>query len=249
MNESLGIEIIPNYFLFTEASLSQADHRFQATQLLVSVREFVLETPYIVDRLRFSVIYCGADADVKLPLCDLLSVGQDELQTICFSPEFRLSPALRCLKEQIQRDHAQLKADGLKMKRPIAFLFIGSDPEDAADEWRIAFHNLTSIDASPNIVPVGIGDCDLHTIHSPIHRKDGPAPSVALFITDDGDLGDLFSRLFRSMFDFRPVPPDPPAGHFGAFTEAVSESASEDFDFTWNEMDDQLLFTDSQDSP
>lgn len=205
-----GIQILP-FYLVADASLSmQADGKMDTlNDLLPQLRDELVRNPVVGDMVRFGLLDFSDDATVVLPLTDIRQVEVLPL----LSPRGGTSfvAAFTALKAQIEADYAQLKADGFSIKRTTAvFLSDGAPTDDPAD-WQAAFAALTEWDPEtqqgfrlfPNLIPVGIGDCDRETLKAVRHRKDGDAAMPALFMADGGNpakaVAELIPLLIRSI--------------------------------------------------
>lgn len=125
-----------------------------------AVKEALDETPILADKVRFSMIDFSDDAQVVIPMCDLLNVPPSDIPDLVARGGTSFVAAFNVLKRQISIDVAQLKADGHKVHRPAAFFLTDGEPTDEDSEWRSAFAALTdsSFKERPNFIPFGVGE-------------------------------------------------------------------------------------------
>lgn len=168
-----------------------------ANQVIKDLRNALAEAPVIADKVRVSAIDFSDDAQIALPLCDL------SIQTSI--PDFTVrggtsyAAAFRTLRDQIQADVDQLKADRLAVHRPATFFISDGEPTDDERAWRDAFRELTDYDKAtkqgfaffPNFVPMGIG-AQPETLTELVHPKDR---SKAYFMKDGASAAKALSQM------------------------------------------------------
>lgn len=129
-----------------------------ASGLLPQVHAAVTSEPIIADVVRLGMIDFSDDARVQVRLSDLRDVTT--------FPELKerggtsYAAAFQLLRQEIERDIKQLKADNFKVYRPIAFFITDGQPTDSDTALSAAFAELTdpSFRYRPNIIPFGVGD-------------------------------------------------------------------------------------------
>lgn len=197
--DNQGIQVIPFYFL-ADVSYSMSGAPIEAlNNLLPAVKEAMQQNPAVSDLIRFSLMSFSDDAQVELPLSDLTDIPTDSLPVLELRGGTSFAAALDKLRTEIERDFAQLKADGFLVKRPVALFLSDGGPTEGETVWKGAFEALTSMRVFPNIVPIGIGECDRNVISYLRHRKDGPAPAPALFLADNPNIGGMINEMIASL--------------------------------------------------
>jgi len=205
-----GIQILP-FYLVADASLSmQADGKIdRLNELLPQLRDELVRNPVVGDMVRFGLLDFSDDATVVLPLTDIRQV--EVLPLVAPRGGTSFVAAFTALKAQIETDYAQLKADGFTIKRTTAVFLSDGAPTDDAAAWQQAYATLTDWNGEthegfrlfPNLIPVGIGDCDRETLKAIRHRKEGDAAMPALFMADGGNpakaIAELIPLLIRSI--------------------------------------------------
>lgn len=205
-----GIQILP-FYLVADASYSMSqDNKIDTlNQLLPQLRDELMRNPVVGDMVRFGLLDFSDDATVVLPLTDIRAV--EVLPTLTPRGGTSFVAAFDLLRQQIESDYAQLKADGFTIKRTtVVFLSDGAPTDDDA-VWRQAFTELTQYDPEthagnrlfPNLIPIGIGDCDREKLSELRHRKEGNAAMPAMFMADGGNpakaIAELIPLLIRSI--------------------------------------------------
>lgn len=205
-----GIQILP-FYLVADASLSmQADGKIdRLNELLPQLRDELVRNPVVGDMVRFGLLDFSDDATVVLPLTDIRQV--EVLPLVAPRGGTSFVAAFTALKAQIEADYGQLKADGFSIKRTTAVFLSDGAPTDDATAWQQAYAALTDWNGEthegfrlfPNLIPVGIGDCDRETLKAIRHRKEGDAAMPALFMADGGNpakaIAELIPLLIRSI--------------------------------------------------
>lgn len=205
-----GIQILP-FYLVADASYSMSqDGKIDTlNQLLPQLRDELVRNPVVGDMVRFGLLDFSDEATVVMPLTDIRSV--EVLPTISPHGGTSFVVAFKALKAQIEADYQQLKADGFSIKRTTAVFLSDGTPTDEDAAWRAAFAELTDYDGAaqtgnrlfPNLIPVGIGDCDRAILSEIRYRKEGDAAMPALYMTDGGNpakaIAELIPLLIRSI--------------------------------------------------
>jgi uncharacterized protein YegL len=153
--------LLPFYAVCDVSASMRAEGRIDALNAaLAAACDAIALNPVIADRVRFGVVAFSGDADVSLPLCDAGLL--DRLPVLVPRGLTRYATGMTLLRETIERDVAQLVADGFRVFRPAAFFLTDGRPTDTGAEWRGALARLCDADFPhrPNIVAFGFGDAE-----------------------------------------------------------------------------------------
>lgn len=149
------------FYLVADISYSMSGEPIDAlNDALPEVHDAIATDLVVADKTRFSIISFSGAARVELPMSDLSDVDSMPV----FQPEGGTSyaAAFTTLKQQIEQDVSQLKADGFRVFRPAVFFFSDGGPTDSPDEWKSAVAAVHDLNWSlhPNIISFGLGDAD-----------------------------------------------------------------------------------------
>jgi uncharacterized protein YegL len=194
MSYAQGAQVLP-FYLVVDVSLSmRGDKLDQANRIMPSVVDALAENPILADKVRFSVIDFGDDAQVRMPMCDPLEEGA-YLPTMRVRGRTSYASAFWLLRTEIESDIKQLKADGFTVFRPAVFFLTDGLPTDRPDVWRDAFADLTHWDKAtgqgfrtyPNVIPCGVGRADPATLRELIHPAQGSKRMQMYLMEQGGD--------------------------------------------------------------
>jgi uncharacterized protein YegL len=142
-----------------------------ANQIVPAVKDALDADPILGDKVRFSLIDFSDDARTQIPLCDLMKVGTEDIPLLEARGGTSFAAAFTALRQQIDADIRQLKADGNKVHRPAVFFLTDGEPTDADGVWQRAFADLTdpSFKSRPNVVPFGVGEAQKNVLDQLVH--------------------------------------------------------------------------------
>jgi uncharacterized protein YegL len=192
MNAPLG-KLLP-FYLVVDVSYSMNGSKLDAAnQMMPAVLDALAQAPILSDKVRFAVIDFSNDAQVRLPLSDLLEDGTT-LPVLGLRGGTSYAAAFRLLRTEIEQNVRQLKADGYAVHRPAVFFLSDGEPTESEAEWQAAFRELTDYDPKtkqgfpmyPNVVPCGVGAANPHTLRSLVHPADGSKP-MQMYLMDHGE--------------------------------------------------------------
>lgn len=189
-----GAKLLPFYLVVDVSYSMMGDKLDQANEIMPSVVDALAQNPILSDKVRFGVIDFSEDAQVRLPLCDVL----DENLTL---PAMRcrggtsFSSAFRLLRTEIESNVKQLKADGFSVHRPAVFFLSDGLPTDQESQWRSAFADLTSWDSAskqgfreyPNVIPCGVDGAEATIMQQLIHPATGSKQMEMYMMEPGGD--------------------------------------------------------------
>jgi uncharacterized protein YegL len=155
-------QILP-FYVVCDQSYSMADHLDALNDGLAQLHRAVGTDPVVADKTRFCLIGFAGEAEILQPLCRLSDVVDIVGLTTQAGTSF--GEAFTLLRQTIEHDVDQLKADAHRVYRPAVFFLSDGHPTDPAT-WPDAYDRLVDPDwpARPNIISFGIGDADADTI-------------------------------------------------------------------------------------
>ncbi|MGQ0631645.1 MAG: vWA domain-containing protein [Sporichthyaceae bacterium] len=165
--------------IVSEAPLSAGN------KIVRAVKEALDVAPILADKVRFSLLDFSDDAQVVIPMCDLMKVHPDDIPDLNARGGTSFVAAFNLLKRQVGIDVAQLKADGHKVHRPAAFFLTDGEPTDEEHEWRSAFESLTDsgFKERPNFIPFGVGDAKKNILDQLVY----PPGKMRSFVARQGE--------------------------------------------------------------
>lgn len=179
-----GAKLLP-FYLVIDVSVSMAGDKLKAANnIMPAIIDALSENPILSDKVRFGLIDFSGDAQVRLPLCDLLDPNLS-LPALTTRGSTSYAAAFSTLQREIEANVAQLKADQYVVHRPAVWFISDGEPTDGEAAWRKAYTDLTSSKAYPNIIPCGVDKADLTVMGSLIHPSSGPK-KMALYMMEPG---------------------------------------------------------------
>ncbi|MEV6487421.1 VWA domain-containing protein [Actinoplanes sp. NPDC051633] len=145
------------FYLLIDVSFSMDGEPLNAANgILPEVIDTIEESPMLGDVVRLGVIDFADEAQTVLALGDLRNVKNIPKFTARGGTSY--AAAFRLLKKDIERDMAEMRADGFKTYRPAVFFITDGEPTDDQSELSAAFAELTDpgFKARPNIIPFGV---------------------------------------------------------------------------------------------
>ncbi|WP_327003751.1 hypothetical protein OHA72_53270 [Dactylosporangium sp. NBC_01737] len=174
-------KVVP-FYLMVDVSWSMGARLDAVNRFLPAVQEALCRDPVLADNIRFGFIDFADDAQVRLPLCDLLDPNV-ELPVLTPRGGLCFASAFEVLHQEIDINVAQLRADGYAVYRPIVWFLSGGRPSDDPEAMRRAFVGLTSMKWSPNVIPCVLDPAGIDTMAQLIHPATG-ARRCALYSVD-----------------------------------------------------------------
>ncbi|MBB2943458.1 uncharacterized protein YegL [Actinoplanes lutulentus] len=145
------------FYLLVDVSYSMEGAPLRAVnQILPEVIDAIEESPTLGDVVRLGALDFANDAQTVLQLGDLRNVKNIPVFTCRGATSY--AAAFHKLRKDIERDMAEMKADGFKVYRPAVFFITDGAPTDQQAELDTAFAELTDpgFKARPNIIPFGV---------------------------------------------------------------------------------------------
>lgn len=185
-------KLLPFYLVVDVSYSMQGPKLDSANRIMPSVQRALSKAPILSDKVRFGLIDFSDDAQVRLPLCDVLD-EHVRLPELDLRGGTSYAAAFRLLRTEIESNVKQLKGDGFAVHRPAVFFISDGLPTDEEEKWQSAFTDLTYYDKGtstgfpmyPNFVPCGVDQADPTTLQSLIHPTTGRKP-MRMFLQDEG---------------------------------------------------------------
>jgi hypothetical protein len=187
-----GANLLPFYVVVDVSwSMETGDRLKAANGIMLNLIDALQQNPIISDKVRFSLIDFADDATVQMPMCDLLEEGL-EVPVLQARGGTSYVGAFRLLRQQIERDVNQLKAEEFNVHRPVVFFLTDGEPTDDDSLWHSTFAQLTEFDKGsgsgfgmyPNIIPFGVGEAPPKVLQALIHPKTGNKAMKCFFDKD-----------------------------------------------------------------
>lgn len=188
MSEEL---VLPFYVLadvsysMTQTNTGDGTSPLDALNTVVhSLKDALDESPILSDKIRFALVDFSDDARTQIPLCDLMKVDVSSIPKLTARGGTSFVAAFNAIRQQIDSDVRQLKADGHKIHRPAVFFLTDGEPTDPEADWQQAFADLTSsaFKARPNVIPFGVGDAKKIVLDQLVY----PVGKMRSFVAKDG---------------------------------------------------------------
>lgn len=174
-------KILPFYLVIDVSYSMEGNNLDAANQIVPSLLDSLAQNPILSDKIRFALLDFSDDAQIRIPLCDLLMEERTPMLECRGGTSFEAP--LRLLKREIRDNVAQLKGDGYMVHRPAVFFLSDGMPNDS---WEGAFADLTQGDRMyPNIIPFGVAQADHATMQRLIHPSEG-TKQMRMFMMDKG---------------------------------------------------------------
>ncbi|MEV6829502.1 VWA domain-containing protein [Amycolatopsis sp. NPDC051102] len=183
--EAKGTKLLP-FYIVIDASYSMSGRKIDsANRIIRQVQDALATDPILADKVRIGLLDFADDAQVQLPLCDIL---EPSLAMPVLKPRGGTSyvAAFRLLRSTIAANIKLLKTDGFKVHRPAVFFLSDGAPTDPVPEWKAAFADLAGDEAYPNVIPFGVDDADAHVLQSLIHPSTG-GKQMRMYLMDNGE--------------------------------------------------------------
>lgn len=186
------MQILPFYLLCDESGSMTGDPIDAINRALPDLHHEISTNPTVADKTRFCLIGFSDDASVLQPLVDLSDI--DEVPALSAGLT-DYGTAFRTLLRSVEKDVAELKAQGHEVYRPVAFFLSDGIPTD--EDWPTAHRELLNSRYAPKIIAFGIGDAEAQII--------GQVANFRAFIQKDNSvspaqaLREFASSLTRSI--------------------------------------------------
>lgn len=153
-------------------------------QIVPALKDALDENPILSDKIRFALVDFSDDARTQIPLCDLSKVDNASVPALVARGGTSYAAAFASIRQQIDSDVRQLKADGHKVHRPAVFFLTDGEPSDEEQAWQQAFADLTDsgFKARPNVIPFGVGDAKKVMLDKLVY----PQGKMRSFVAKDG---------------------------------------------------------------
>lgn len=175
------------FYVVVDVSISmrQSGALDAANTLLPKVIDAIRGNSTMADVVRLGMIDFSDDARVVLGLGDPRDVKH--IPQCVERGGTSYAAAFRLLRQEIERDVKQLKADRMRVYRPAVFFITDGAPTDDAASLQQAFSELTdpSFRFRPNILPFGVGDATKAALDPWVFPQQGSKP-MRSYVAKDG---------------------------------------------------------------
>lgn len=162
------------FYVVVDVSISMSgDPLVAANQILPEVYDHIANSPTLSDVVRLGAIDFSDDARVLVHLSDLRDV--DPIPQFVARGGTSYASAFQVLRQEIEKDLAQLKGDGYRVYRPAVFFITDGAPTDKAADLQQAFGYLTdpTFKGRPNLIPFGVGSATKDLLDPWVYPKAG----------------------------------------------------------------------------
>lgn len=182
--DQTGARLLP-FYLVIDVSWSMTGSKLDsANRIMPAIVDALAKNPILSDKVRFGLIDFSDDAQVRLPLCDLLDPNLT-LPSLSIRGGTCYSAAFTTLRKEIEANVAQLKADQYVVHRPTVWFISDGEPGDPEGTWKQAFSALIGSKMYPNFIPCGVDSADRTVMASLIHPSSGNK-QMAMYMMDPG---------------------------------------------------------------
>lgn len=154
-------QLVMPFYLICDVSYSMANDMVALNEGVRRLRRAIVAEPVVDDVAQICIMTFSDTAKVVLPMTQL---SEQELPTLAVEGATNYGSAFRMLAQTVERDTANLKANGYKVYRPCAFFLTDGEPLDR--DWYETFTSTLTYDSQtrtgmrshPIIVPFGFRD-------------------------------------------------------------------------------------------
>lgn len=150
---SAGQEIMLFYLVCDESGSMGPNGGIETiNQSLPELHYAMVSDPLVVDKARLSIIAFSDEAEVHLPLTQVSEVA--ELPGVQVGGSTQYGKAFKLLRETIESDITEQKANGYRILRPCVFFITDGVPSDG--KWQDEFDQLINHKWAPNVIAFGV---------------------------------------------------------------------------------------------
>lgn len=182
--DQIGAKLLPFYLVIDVSYSMEGDKLDSANQIMPAIVDALAKNPILSDKVRFGLIDFSDDAQVRLPLCDLLEPNLI-LPSLSLRGGTSYTAAFTTLRKEIEANVAQLKADQYVVHRPAVWFISDGGPNCNESMRKQAFTELINSKAYPNFIPCGVDSADRNVMASLIHPSSGEK-KMAMYMMDSG---------------------------------------------------------------
>ncbi|GGN18374.1 VWA domain-containing protein [Actinoplanes hulinensis] len=157
-----------------------------ANEILPTVIDGIEASPTLGDVVRLGAVDFSDDARVVLRLDDVRNVNPIPQFTVRGATSY--AAAFRLLRQEIEKDYAQLRGDNYKAYRPAVFFITDGEPTDDQSDIVAAYNDLTdpSFKLRPNLIPFGVGTATKDQLDQWVYPKEGSKKPMRSYVMRDG---------------------------------------------------------------
>ena len=182
LSQKHGYQVWPFYFLCDESASMSGAPINEVNESLQKIWSELIKSPAVADKAWVSVISFSDTAEVLVPLTDLQLLSS--MPGCKTKGETNFGNAFRKLKQVIDSDVMNLKAQGFKVIRPVVFFMSDGEPTDA--DWKQVHSELfkSSNSYRPFILSFGFGSANGQVIDDVASSFSPGSPSQAYLVSD-----------------------------------------------------------------
>jgi uncharacterized protein YegL len=195
--DSGGVQVLPFYIVCDESGSMAGDSINAVNGGIAELFKALSADPIVDAKARVSIIAFSDSADVILPLSQISSVNTG-VPGCSVRGSTSYSAAFRKTKEQIDIDVAGLKAQNLRVLRPVVFFI--SDGEPNNEPWQTDHASLTdpTYKYRPHIISFGVAGAQADVIREVATPVDRAGRKKFAWKADDGtNPGPALTEIFK----------------------------------------------------
>lgn len=192
-----AVKVVQPTYLVIDVSYSMEPVMEAMNDMLVEFIYGVAQNPRAADATRVCIISFSNDAITELPLISVQqAINIPELKARGGTSFYA---ALSTLKDSITADLATLRAEGVRVFRPVVFFVTDGEPTDSGDSWRAVLRDLQaeSFRARPVIIAIGMGASDPDSI-----REVASSPDTAFISSRDASAIQVIGSIGELLLSF-----------------------------------------------
>jgi len=197
MSNEFEFPVVPFYICIDVSASMEGKLIESLNSALRTIHQWISSNPLVDEKVRICVITFSESAEVVLPLSRMTDVV--DFPDLMVKSGTNYGSAFTCLKQTLEDDFTTLKAESVKIYRPIVFFVSDGKPTDT--NWQTAHAAVADKNwsFSPHIISFGVGGAQSETIRE-VATKVNKSGKYFTYLIDDGDmLGAAFKEAFKEL--------------------------------------------------